>query len=192
LYRAANLVTSFKQVAVDQTSSQRRRFALAEVVGEIILTMWPTLKKTAYTVEQHIPGDLRLDSYPGPLGQVVTNLVNNALVHAFEGRSSGSVTITARPGAAGWLELVVQDDGLGIPAANLNRIFDPFFTTKLGAGGSGLGLNIAHNIVSNILGGKIDVESEAGVGTTFSLTLPTVAPQRQAEEFSLRLKSQTL
>ena len=190
LYRAANLVTSFKQVAVDQTSSQRRRFALAEVLDEIMLTMWPTLKKSAYTVEQHIPDDLQLDSYPGPLGQVVTNLVNNALLHGFEGRAIGTVTITAQRGEAGWLELTVHDDGVGIPPANLNRIFDPFFTTKLGAGGSGLGLNITHNIVTNILGGKIHVESEVGVGTTFRLTLPMIAPQRLQEEFSLKAKSQ--
>ena len=187
LYRAANLVTSFKQVAVDQTSSQRREFALAEVVDEIMLTMWPTLKKSAYRVEQHIPDDLLLDSYPGPLGQVVTNLVNNALLHGFEGRSSGTVTITALSSAAGWLALTVHDDGVGIPAANLNRIFDPFFTTKLGAGGSGLGLNITHNIVSGILGGKIHVDSEIGVGTTFRLTLPMIAPQRQPDEFPLRV-----
>lgn len=189
LYRAANLVTSFKQVAVDQTSSQRRQFALAEVVAEIMLTMSPTLKKTAYTVAQHIPDDLMLDSYPGPLGQVLANLVNNALLHGFEGRAGGTVTITAQRGVDGWFELTVHDDGLGIPAANLNRIFDPFFTTKLGAGGSGLGLNITHNIVSSILGGKIGVESKVGSGTTFLLTLPTVAPQRQAEEFQLRKTS---
>ena len=190
LYRAANLVTGFKQVAVDQTSSQRRRFALAEVVDEIMLTMWPTLKKSAYTVEQYIPDDLLLDSYPGPLGQVVTNLVNNALLHGVEGRPGGTVTIAAQRGETGWLELTVHDDGVGIPPANLNRIFDPFFTTKLGAGGSGLGLNITHNIVTNILGGRIHVESEVGLGTTFWLTLPMIAPQRLQEEFLLKASSQ--
>lgn len=186
LQRAADLVTGFKQVAVDQTSSQRRKFSVAEVVSEIMLTLWPTLKKTSFIVKQNIPDSLVMDSYPGPLGQVITNLVNNALLHGFEGRQSGTVSITGEETADGWLELTVIDDGIGIPAANLNRIFDPFFTTKLGAGGSGLGLNITHNIVTGILGGRIRVQSEVGTGSTFILTMPLVAPQRQTDDDAIR------
>lgn len=189
LQRAADLVNSFKQVAVDQTSSQRRRFSVAEAVSEIMMTLWPTLKKTSFIVKQEIPDSIVMDSYPGPLGQVIANLVNNALLHGFEGRQAGTVTITAVAGDTGWMELAVRDDGVGIPAANLSRIFDPFFTTKLGAGGSGLGLNIAHNIVTGILGGRMRVQSEtgneAGSGTTFILNLPLVAPHRQAEEIEI-------
>jgi PAS domain S-box-containing protein len=182
LSRAANLVTSFKQVAVDQTSSQRREFSLAEVVSEIILTLSPTIKKTYFAVEHDIPDDLRMDSYPGPLGQVLTNLINNAFLHGFEGRNAGVVIIDAQAVADDYLELTIRDNGIGIPPANLNRIFDPFFTTKLGAGGSGLGLPITHNIVSSVLGGRIRLQSEVDVGTTFVLVLPLVAPQAQAEE----------
>lgn len=189
LHRAANLVNGFKQVAVDQTSSQRRKFSVAEVVSEIMLTMWPTLKKTSFVVMQSIPDSLVMDSYPGPLGQVITNLVNNALLHGFEGRQQGTVRITAETVSDEWLELTVKDDGVGIPAANIGRIFDPFFTTKLGAGGSGLGLNITHNIVTGILGGRIRVQSQPGVGTTFVLTLPLVAPQRQSEDETIRPRS---
>jgi len=186
LFRAANLVTSFKQVAVDQTSSQRRIFSLAEVVSEILLTLSPTLRKTAFEVVQDIPADLTLDSYPGPLGQVITNLINNALLHGFEGRHTGKVSLSALRNREGLIELSVKDDGIGIPQGNLNRIFDPFFTTKLGAGGSGLGLNITHNIVTGVLGGKVRVQSDVGSGTTFVLTLPTVAPQLQAEDVGLK------
>jgi len=186
LFRAGNLVTSFKQVAVDQTSSQRRTFALAEVVSEILLTLSPTIKKTSFEFAQHIPSDITMDSYPGPLGQVITNLLNNALLHGFEGRHDGTVTLSAHLNKDGWVELSVKDDGVGIPTANLNRIFDPFFTTKLGAGGSGLGLNIAHNLVTGVLGGRVRVLSEVGVGTTFVLTLPAVAPHLQAEEIILK------
>jgi PAS domain S-box-containing protein len=189
LQRAANLVTGFKQVAVDQTSSQRRKFSVAEVVSEIMLTLWPTFKKSAIQVEQSVPQGLMMDSYPGPLGQVITNLVNNALLHGFEGRQSGTISISADESAEGWLELVVTDDGIGIPAANLNRIFDPFFTTKLGAGGSGLGLNITHNIVTGILGGRIRVQSEPGNGSAFILTLPLLAPHRQVEEEPMQAHS---
>ena len=182
LFRAGNLVTSFKQVAVDQTSSQRRAFSLAEVISEIMTTLWPTLKKTSYAVVQKIPNEIWLDSYPGPLGQAVTNLINNALLHGFDERDTGTITINAMSTSDGWVELEVKDDGVGIPAANLNRIFDPFFTTKLGAGGSGLGLNIAHNIVTGVLGGRIRVQSEPGIGTNFILSLPAFAPQMQGEE----------
>lgn len=184
LQRAASLVTGFKQVAIDQTSSQRRKFSVAEVVSEIMLTLWSTLKKTGFICEQQVPQELEMDSYPGPLGQVLTNLVNNALLHGFDGRSTGTVTISATTNADGWIELEVADDGVGIPAAHLGRIFDPFFTTKLGAGGSGLGLNIAHNIVTGMLGGKMRVHSEPGVGSRFIITMPPTAPVRQAEDGS--------
>jgi PAS domain S-box-containing protein len=178
LYRAADLVTSFKQVAIDQTSSQRRMFSLSEVTSEIILTLSPTLKKTSVNVVQSIPSSIRMDSYPGPLGQVVNNLVNNALLHGFDGRSSGTISIMAQQSAEGWIEVIVKDDGVGITAANLSRIFDPFFTTKLGAGGSGLGLHITHNLVTNLLGGRIQVQSEVGIGTSFIISLPISAPLR--------------
>jgi PAS domain S-box-containing protein len=192
LQRAADLVTGFKQVAVDQTSSQRRTFSVAEVVSEIMLTLWPTLKKTSFIVTQDIPERLEMDSYPGPLGQVITNLVNNALLHGFEGRRSGTVAISAQAGSEGWMDLTVTDDGVGIPAGNLNRIFDPFFTTKLGAGGSGLGLNIAHNIVTGILGGRLRVQSEVGTGSTFVITLPLVAPQKQGEDDAMRNRASSI
>lgn len=181
LYRAADLVTSFKQVAIDQTSSQRRRFTLGEVVAEIILTLSPSIVKTAIKIIQNVPANLTMDSYPGPLGQVLTNLINNALLHGFELRERGIISISARAAEDGWVELTVSDDGVGIAPANLERIFDPFFTTKLGAGGSGLGLNITHNIVTGVLGGRVRVQSERDHGTSFVIMLPVNAPIRHAD-----------
>lgn len=176
--RSAELVTSFKQVAVDQTSSQRRRFLLASVVSENIKALLPTINKTAFTVEQAVPEHIDMDSYPGPIGQVLINLINNAIVHGFEGRSRGSITIDAALAEPGWLDLRISDDGVGIAAEHIGRIYDPFFTTKLGAGSSGLGLNISHNIVTGLLGGKIRVHSPPSGGTTFVLHLPLVAPRQ--------------
>jgi len=176
LHRAAELITSFKQVAVDQTSSQRRSFNLAEVVNEIIVTMHPVFRKTNFNIDTDIPAELQLDSYPGPLGQVLANLLNNALLHAFEGRSEGSILLRAECPDADHVSLHCRDDGIGISPANLKRIFDPFFTTKLGQDGTGLGLNIVHNIVTGVLGGSIKVDSTEGVGTSFTLTLPLKAP----------------
>ena len=180
LHRTADLITTFKQVAVDQTSSQRRDFDLAELVAEIIKTLSPTLKLTAFTIHQEVPDKISMDSYPGPLGQVLINLINNAVIHGFEGRTTGSISIQAHEAPIGTVVLRVADDGLGIAPENLKRIYDPFFTTKLGAGGSGLGLNITHNIVEGVLGGRIEVQSAVGSGTTFTLTLPRLAPRTAA------------
>jgi len=178
LHRAADIVTNFKQVAVDQTSSQRRSFLLAEVVNGNLLTLQPTIKRTPFIIKQNIPEGLMLESYPGPLGQVLTNLVNNAILHGYEGRNEGTILVSAQLSAQGWVTMSVEDHGIGIAPADLPRIFDPFFTTKLGVGGSGLGLNIVHNIVTEILGGTIRVKSELGGGSTFIVTLPMSAPTK--------------
>jgi PAS domain S-box-containing protein len=181
LKKASELVTSFKQVAVDQTSAQRREFVLDELVAEIVLTLRPSFKKTPYAVDYQVPPELRFDSYPGPLGQVLTNLINNALVHGFEGRDHGTVRVCATPEGKGAIRIEVSDDGLGIDPEHLPRIFDPFFTTKLGKGGSGLGLHIVHNLVTRVLGGSIRVASDLA-GTRFTMTIPRMAPRKAADD----------
>ncbi len=181
LTQARELVTSFKQVAVDQASSQRREFDLAELVHEVLRTMHPTLRKAKTKVEviTDLQDDLLLDSYPGPLGQVLTNFITNALLHGFEDRETGTLKITVRRLDAAQLELVFADNGHGIPQEIIGKIFDPFFTTKLGRGGSGLGLHIAHGIVTRILGGQLQVESVPEEGTTFRIIIPVIAPEEQ-------------
>ncbi len=176
LQHAADLVASFKQVAVDQTSVNRRRFNLQATVAEILMTLGPTLRKTSHTVQTELPDDIVLDSLPGPFGQIVTNLVQNALIHAFDGLDNGVITISARRQGADWVEVSVRDNGCGVAAEHLGRIFDPFFTTKFGKGGSGLGLNIVYNLATSTLGGRIRVESTPGQGTCFTLDLPLNLP----------------
>jgi PAS domain S-box-containing protein len=178
LGRAAALVTSFKQVAVDQTSSQRRRFELSSVVGEILVTLNPSIRKTTCSVSTQIDSALWLDSYPGPLGQVLTNLINNAMVHGFMPGEEGKIEVQAWAKDDKYVVIEVRDTGQGIQSGDLHRVFDPFFTTRLGQGGSGLGLHIVHNLVQSVLGGRIDVHSRAGAGATFSMTLPMRAPER--------------
>ena len=175
LERAVELVTSFKQVAVDQTSSNRRKFNLRETVNEILLTLGPSLRKTTHQVRCEIAPDIEMEGYPGPLGQVLTNLINNALLHAFEGRRDGKVTISAKTLDDASVEISVADDGVGIAEANLTRVFDPFFTTKLGQGGSGLGLNIVYNLVTKSLGGTVRLYSQPGHGSRVQLRLPRIA-----------------
>ncbi|SFV17873.1 sensor histidine kinase [Pseudoduganella namucuonensis] len=178
LHRAADMVTNFKQVAVDQTSAQRRTFLLSEVVAGNVLTLLPTIRRTPYQVVQDIPPALMMDGYPGPLGQVITNLLTNAIIHGLDGRDSGTITIHSGNETHDTVTMTIADDGNGISADNLLHIYEPFFTTKLGVGGSGLGLHIVHNIVCDVLGGRIDVQSAPGKGTTFTLTLPLTAPAR--------------
>jgi PAS domain S-box-containing protein len=177
LHRASELVRSFKQVAVDQASERRRRFDLKETVSEIIYTLRPNFKGTAWRFEVDIPADIELDSYPGPLGQIVINLVMNAVLHAFEGRAEGRVILHAEREGTTDVVIVCSDDGNGIPSDHLPRIFDPFFTTRLGQGGSGLGLSIVHGLVTQVLGGQLRVESTVGNGTRFTLKIPLLAPE---------------
>ncbi|PHV14876.1 histidine kinase [Janthinobacterium sp. BJB303] len=180
LQRAADLVSSFKQIAVDRASSQRRHFLLHQFVAELMLPLSTPLKTAGLTLTQDVPEDLAMDSYPGPLGQVLGNLLENCLRHAFDGRSGGSIAVTARASDDGQgIVLSVADTGVGITADDLTHVFDPFFTTKLGSGGSGLGLHVAHNIVTGVLGGHIDACSSPA-GSTFTLLLPAVAPQSPA------------
>ena len=120
-----------------------------------------------------------MDSYPGALSQALAYLFENCVRHGFEGRSHGRIAIRAAAADDGEIALSIADNGVGIAAADLRHIYDPFFTTKLGSGGSGLGLHITHNRVSNVLGGRIDVASDAASGTTFTLYLPATAPAAQ-------------
>lgn len=177
LQRAADLVSSFKQIAVDRASSQRRHFLLRQFIAELMLPLSATLKGAGHVLSQDVAPELAMDSYPGPLGQVLSNLVENCVRHAFEGRSGGAIHITARASAdEKIISIAIADNGAGIAAGDLARIYDPFFTTRLGSGGSGLGLHVAHNIVTGVLGGHIEAASSEA-GTTFTLRLPVVAPQ---------------
>lgn len=176
LERGAELISGFKQVAVDQTSSQRRGFLLDEMIHEITITLRPTIKKSVAQLRLDIPEGIRMESYPGPLGQVLTNLIANASFHAFTGRHAGLITISAIPLNNDQVSLRVEDNGIGISPELLPRIFDPFVTTKMGRGGTGLGLHIAHNITAQVLGGIITVTSKLDEGCRFELTLPLNAP----------------
>lgn len=174
--RAANLIHSFKQVAVDQTSEARRDFQLNDYLQEIITSLRPKFKRTQIEIHVDCESDLLMDSYPGALSQVMTNLLVNAVVHAFDEGQAGRIDIVARRHENGIVALSVKDNGKGIPPENMGKIFQPFFTTRRSSGGSGLGLHIVYNIVRQRLGGSIDVVSEVGHGTAFSITMPCIAP----------------
>ncbi|MFZ6772944.1 ATP-binding protein [Undibacterium sp. SXout7W] len=169
---AANLVSSFKQVAVDRTSEQRRPFDLRKVLLDIVATLNIRIGHAGHTLSTDVPEGIVMDSYPGSLGQVITNLIENAILHAFDQGGPGCLMLSAAQVDNARVVIQLTDDGCGIPEGNLKRIFDPFFTTKLGQGGSGLGLHISYNIVTSILHGQLNVKSIVGIGTTFTMDLP--------------------
>ncbi|MCP1609420.1 signal transduction histidine kinase [Azospirillum lipoferum] len=170
--RATSLIQSFKQVASDQASGERRPFDLAAYVDEILLSLRPRLRGTRVTVELDIPAGLIVDGYPGSFAQVLSNLIINALVHAFDEGEAGRILLSAREEPAGWIEMHYADDGKGVPADIRPRIFEPFFTTKRGLGASGLGLSICANIMTGTMRGSIALEDGEGRGTRFLLRFP--------------------
>jgi signal transduction histidine kinase len=175
--RAATLISSFKRVAVDQTSEQRRPFDVRALIEDNVNTLMPSFKTSNVLLEVDVPPHIECDSYPGPLGQVISNLLQNALMHAFGEREECEVRISASK-EFDRVRIVVADNGVGMDAQTLPRIFDPFFTTRLGQGGSGLGLAVSQNIMVAVLGGTITVSSQPGSGSRFTLTFPLHAPVR--------------
>ena len=171
--RGAELVQSFKQIAVDQSSGKRRSFMLDAYLDEILLSLKPKLKHAVAKVKVDCASGIQMDSYPGAISQVVTNLIMNSLLHAFEGRGKGTITLHGELDGDDVL-LEVSDDGVGMSADHLNRFFDPFFTTKRGSGGTGLGAHIVFNLVTNVLGGTIRVTSAPGAGLQVKMRLPRV------------------
>ncbi len=181
IQRAADLIQGFKQVAVDQTSGERRAFDLATYIDEVLVSCGPMLRKTRHRVVAECPDGLAVEGYPGALSQVLTNLVVNALTHAYGPDDAGTLRIEVTRGDPDTVELTFADDGRGIPAEHRDRIFDPFFTTRRGQGGSGLGLHIVYNLVTAVMGGTVAVDS-GDTGTTIRIRFPRVAPdlERQA------------
>ncbi|MBC3871957.1 sensor histidine kinase [Undibacterium flavidum] len=192
LERTATLIGSFKQLSADQHSGQRRKFPLDEVVNETLMVMAPKLSQTSHDLKVDVDPAIKMDSYPGPLSQIFMNFINNALLHAFEEISHGHMTLVAKLIDNETVEINFTDNGIGIPAPVLRRVFEPFFTTKLGKGGSGLGMHLAHTMVTQIFGGKIEITSVLGEGTRIQLVLPLVAPIMSNNLFKIGVPSDVL
>jgi signal transduction histidine kinase len=182
LRTASSLLTQFKGVAADQISERRRMFDLGQVLEELVWTFTPQFRNTFHRVELDVAPGILVESYPGPLGQVIGNLLQNALQHGFEGVEAGLVMLRASCDEPHYARITFSDNGVGISKQHLHRVFEPFFTTRLGSGGTGLGLSLSYSIVTRILGGQMRVESHPGSGTTFTIDLPLVAPHHSPEE----------
>jgi PAS domain S-box-containing protein len=182
LSRAAELITSFKQVAADRNYSDQRTFDLGDLTEQVVTSLRPGLRKHHLTLSVDCQPNITLNSYPGPYGQVLTNLFLNAVAHAFPDGRPGAVDILVRESGRDDVEIIFSDNGCGMSLDVRRRAFDPFFTTRRDQGGTGLGLHIVYNIVTNRLGGRLDLDSELGRGTRIQIILPRVAPLELAAE----------
>jgi len=174
LERASKLIGSFKKVAVDQSSEQLRRYAIKSYVQEVLTSLRPTLRQRHINIHFDTDNDFYIESSPSAIAQIITNLMMNALTHAFEMEDNGDISIDITRNNE-QVDIMFKDLGKGISAANLSKIYEPFFTTSRSQGGSGLGMHIIFNLVNHALNGHIECESDLGVGTTFSINFPCVA-----------------
>lgn len=179
LERAVALITSFKSMAVDQASEQRRRFDLAAVVADVVRTLQPSVKRSPFELQLSVEPGLTMDSYPGAISQIVTNLVTNALTHAFHGREQGCIHLGLGRKSQDELTISCTDNGVGMSEEVRRRIFEPFFTTRFGQGGSGLGMHLVYSLTTGLLGGTVVVHSEPGQGCCVVVSFPAAAPVRE-------------
>jgi len=170
------LIQSFKQVATDRNYSDQRAFDLGGLTEQIAKSLRPGLGKQQLSLKVECQPDLLMNSYPGPYGQVLTNLFLNSVAHAFPDGKEGVVDIKVKASGRDHVEVVFSDDGCGMSLDVRRQAFDPFFTTRRDQGGTGLGLHIVHSIVTNCLGGRLHLDSVPGRGTSIQLILPRVAP----------------
>jgi signal transduction histidine kinase len=173
LERAANLISSFKQVAVDQSNDSQRRFNMAQLINEVLFSIGPKLKETQHRVLVDCPPELIIDSNPGPINQILINLIMNSLIHAFDDNQHGEMQIIVIIDDSR-CQLTYRDNGSGVPETIKKRIFDPFVTTKRGAGGSGLGMHLVYNLVTQALNGTIVFNSSLGDGVEILIDFPIV------------------
>ncbi|MEP4891264.1 MAG: ATP-binding protein [Aliiglaciecola sp.] len=172
LNRAAELISSFKQVAVDQSSENNRIFSVAKLIDEILMSMRPKLKKYNHVIDIHCPTDLYIETKAGPINQIIMNLVMNSIIHGFEFTDKGRIDIYIDMASENKIRIRYLDDGKGIPDPLKKRIFDPFVTTKRGQGGSGLGMHLVYNLITQALNGSITITSEEGKGVEFIILFP--------------------
>lgn len=171
LNRASDLISSFKQVAVDQTSEAEREINMLQYLNEVIQSLAPNLKKTQHTIDINCPDDIIIQCAPGVIAQIFTNLVMNSLIHGFENIPKGTIKISISRDE-NTLLIDYQDDGKGLPEGTLEQHFEAFFTTRRGKGGSGLGTHIMYNLVTQTLKGEIEAFSEPNNGLRYKISFP--------------------
>jgi len=183
LHRARELMSSFKEVAVDQSSDAMRDIALCAYINNVVKSLHPKLKKQNVTIDVNCDQNMKVKCLAGALAQILTNMIMNSVIHGFEGKDAGHIRITVRL-LENRLHFVYEDDGLGMTSEQLAHLFDPFFTTKADRGGSGLGTHIIYTLVRDTLKGEVDASSEQGKGLTYTFSFPVtpLAPSAEATD----------
>jgi PAS domain S-box-containing protein len=187
LNHAAEMIQSFKQVATDRNYANQRAFDLGDLTEQVIKNLRPGLGKQNVIVRVDCRPGLTMNSYPGPYGQVLTNLFLNAVTHAFAEGKEGSIGIEVRASGKENVEILFSDDGCGMSLDVRRKAFDPFFTTRRDQGCTGLGLHIVYTIVTNCLGGRVNLDSEPDEGTKIAIVLPRIAPAASADRAGVGL-----
>jgi signal transduction histidine kinase len=182
LNRAAELIQSFKQVAVDEGYLDRRSFYAGDLTEQVLVGLRPSLREKNIALNVECQPDLEMNSHPGPYAQALTNLFLNAVMHAFPDGKGGAIDIKVRAAGTDQVEILFSDNGRGMSADVMRQAFNPFFTTRRESGSTGLGLHIVHNIVTNRLGGQLNFDSAPAAGTKIKIILPLAAPTRRAVE----------
>lgn len=172
LLRASKLISSFKQIAVDQSREEKQNLFIKQSLDNVLISLSPKLKQARHSVEINCSEDLQIECCPGSFMQVFTNLISNSLLHGFEGVEEGEIRVDIKE-SGDQVQIKYHDDGKGISEENQKKIFEPFFTTKRNKGGTGLGLHVMYNLIFQNMGGSIEVESHPGEGTTFLIQLPS-------------------
>ena len=172
LERASALIKSFKKVAVDQSSQEVRQFKLVAYIDDVLVSLQPKIKQTSHKISLNGDSQIEVQTVPGALSQIITNLVINSLAHGYENNSvEGNINIVVKAKKDDII-LLYKDDGKGMDDEIIERIYEPFFTTRRGSGGSGLGLSIIFNLVTQTLGGTIQCNSSPGEGAQFEIIFP--------------------
>jgi signal transduction histidine kinase len=183
LERASDLVTHFKRISVDQSTEARRKFTLPDYLNNVIATLEPTFKNRQITIDVYSRDTIEVDSFPGPFAQVISNIINNSVLHGFPSDTAGEIRISVNQNNND-VVITVRDNGVGISPDNLKKIFDPFFTTAADIGGSGLGMSIVYNIISEVLQGDISVNSKINEFTEFVIRMPRYVESMNKPEIS--------
>lgn len=172
MQRAATLIQSFKMVAVDQTNAKTRTAELHALLADIVASLAPVLRQPGAQVTLAVPEHLWVRIDAGSLTQIITNLIQNACIHAFPEKGADHRIEIRVSDETTALALEIEDNGAGMSEATTERLWEPFFTTRRHLGGTGLGMHIVHNLVVERFGGTIDVQSALDKGTRFTLSLP--------------------
>jgi len=172
LQRASTLISSFKNIAIDQIHEKKQTLIIKNILDNVLLILMPSLEKHNHKITINCNNELQIESYASSLMQVFTHLISNSLLHGFEGIEEGKITIDICENEDNQVLISYHDNGKGIAIEHQQKVFDPFFTTKRNQGGAGLGLHVIYNIICQNMSGSISVDSPQGEGATFLIHLP--------------------